>query len=146
MLPTQHQQYEPISDLELELQRRGQARHRSVEEREDAARGLEVLGYATAARRLRELNDCLTRRAQVKAVPADERRPLKSPPGKTPILMVVPDPPAQAEDDPRDVAMRHAAVGLDAAARVPGLSRSERAAFARLRALASGGPDLQPAG
>jgi hypothetical protein len=78
MLPSHHQRYEGVSDQELDLQRRGSARHLTVEQRARIADSLEDLGFEVAPRRLRHLNDCLTRRARIQAVPDDGRRRLKS--------------------------------------------------------------------
>jgi hypothetical protein len=97
---------------ELELQRRGNARHLTIEDREAAARGLAILGYSDVARRLRNLNDCLTRRARITVVPPDGRRPLKAGHDR-PLLVVLPGGGTGEEQD-----VDHAAVAWGRVARV----------------------------
>jgi hypothetical protein len=130
MLSTQHQQFQPRTDISLDHERRGRARRLTVAEREEAARGLEVLGYDEDARRLRDENDRITRRAQIAAVPDDPRRPLKSTADR-PILVAIDgdQTPATAEDHRSAHMLRMARVAEDGAA-AEWATPAERAAFA----------------
>lgn len=129
-----------ISDQELDLQRRGQARHLSVEEREAMAYGFELAGFDVAARRLRDLNDCLTRRARIEVVPDDGRKPLKSTTDR-PLLVALDGAGEAAEENPAAIAWSRLARSVEHSLLSLPLSPLDRADFQRMAAAARSARD-----
>lgn len=122
-----------ISDQELDLQRRGQARHYTVEQREAMAYGFELAGFDVAARRLRDLNDCLTRRARVEVVPDDGRKPLKSTTDRPLLVALDGENAADAEPvAPAALAWSRVAVAAEGGLATPGLGLLDAEELARL--------------
>lgn len=144
MLPSHHQRY-PRTNISLDHERRGTAWELTLEQREEAAQGLAILGYTDDARILRAMNERL-RRARISAVPDDHRRPLKASANKRPLLMAVENGGGDPEpgDYRRDFCRRMARLADEAVSGAWATSDEKIAWAETARELRSAGAPPQP--